>query len=185
MELAIAASLLLHPLSLLVLAAMVFAAVNLGSEVGPPGTRIAWQRLLRGMAFVFVAALLVAAVSSYISPEEARSFGVPPENYASALLREFLKLAALLTFGSILGCAAIGIPLTLALARRGRATVIVLVIASVPISLCVGFAVGLLQLSSIHLAYEVTVLVTTHALLAFSFAVGARLPWRSNPTNAE
>jgi len=158
---------------------IVFAAVKIGSTAGSPGTRIKWQRLLTGFAGLSLTALVLAAVSSYASPQEARLWGITEGNYNSALMRTFVTVAIIWVYAGVVGCALVGVPLTVALAKRGYATVPFLVIASVPISflavlvMCV-FSTGSMQ----HFFRDAFYLIGWHAFLALGFGVGARLPWR-------
>ncbi len=175
MEASFAAGALLHPISLLILALIMFAGVKLGAD----SSSLSWRRLLGGFAGVLLASLIVAAASAYVSPEDAVRFGVHEEHYVGALARQFLVLAVLCGYVSIVGCAAVGLPVTLALAKRGFATAPFVVLASLPISLAVLVPMGLMfGMSAKHVAQTAPYLLLGHVATALGFALGARLPWQ-------
>jgi hypothetical protein len=124
-------------------------------------------------------ATLLAAKSSYVSPEEALRFGVSPENYAGALAREFSMQATISIYVAVVGCSLVGIPVTVWLAARGRATAPALVALSLAISAATVVALGALSgISPNHILAALPLFAGAHALLALAFAVGAKLPWR-------
>ena len=179
MEASFIAAGLLHPIALLLLALVMFAAVHLGSQSGAPNARMSWHRLLGGFVGVLVASLLISAISSYVSPGDAARFGVSPENYRSALWNQFVVLAVLCAYVSLVGCAAIGLPAILALTKRGYGTAPAVIAISVPISLLVLVPLGLLSsISPKHVAQSMLYLVPAHIAVAVGFSTGARLPWR-------
>ena len=179
MEASFIAAGLLHPIALLMLALVMFVAIHLGSQSGAPNARMSWHRLLGGFVGVLTASLLVSATSSYVSPEGAARFGVNPENYASALWNQFVVLAVLCAYVSLVGCAVIGLPAILALTKRGYGTAPAVVAISVPISLLVLVPLGLLSsISPKHVAQSMLYLVPGHIAVALGFAIGARLPWQ-------
>lgn len=173
------ASVLLHPGALAILAVAIVGAVFIGAQATEAHQRLTRGRLFAGFAAVFVLSLLMAGVSSYVTPEAAARFGVPPENYWPAVWRQFTTLAALASYFALLGCAAIGVPVVVQLAKRRLATTPLVVAASVPVSLVV--LLGLALLTSAprgRLATDTATMVGLHAILALGFAVAARLPWR-------
>lgn len=173
------ASVLLHPGALAILALAVFGAVFIGAQATESYQHLTRGRLLAGFATVFALSLAMAGASSYVTPEVALKFGVVPENYWSAVWRQFTTLAVLASYFALLGCAAIGVPVVVQLAKRGLATAPLVVATSVPVSLAV--LLGLVLLSSApwaRLATDIAILVGAHAILALGFSVGACLPWR-------
>lgn len=173
------ASVLLHPGALAILAFAIFGAVFIGAQATESHQRLTRRRLLAGFAAVLVLSLAIAGAGSYVTPEAAAKFGVAPENYWSAVWRQFITLAVLAGYLALLGCAAIGVPVVVQLAKRHLATVPLVVAASVPVSLVVllGFAL-LTSAPAGRLAADIAIMVGLHALLALAFSVGARLPWR-------
>ena len=176
----ILAAMLLNPFALVALALVVFGAITVVAERQVGLVRLTAMRLVRGFLCLIATALLIAVVSSYVSPEEALKLGVGPENYGSALRNEIVASATLIIYAAVIGCAFIGLPLTLGLAARNLATVPFLVLGSLAISLLFTLALILLggidQRSAAEAAFE---MVLTHGALALSFAVGLGLPWRS------
>jgi hypothetical protein len=180
MEAMFVAGALLHPVALLILALVLFAGVSIGGQSTSLAPRSPRWALARGLFAVFLVSLVIAAVSAYVSPEESKRLGVQPENYTTILRREFIVLAVLATYASLIGCCVVGIPLVTALASKGWATVPTVVFASVAISLLFCAAVGLLSLSEPTRALrEAAFLTGLHALLALAFATGIGLSWRS------
>lgn len=180
MEAMFAAGALLHPVALLILALVLFAGVSIGAQSTSLTMRSPRWALARGLFAVFLVSLAIAAVSAYVSPEESRRLGVQPENYTTVLRREFIVLAVLATYASLIGCCVVGIPLVIALASKGWATVPAVVLSSVFVSLLLCAAVGLLSLSEpTHALRDATFLTGLHALLALAFATGMGLSWRA------
>jgi hypothetical protein len=178
MEASFAAAVLMHPIALLVLGLAVFGAVHLGAGSGHPHRHLSRLRLLWGFCAVAIAAVGMAAVDSYVPPSEAFRFGVGSENYWGALWRQFAVLVVLVTYIALLGCAAVGVPIIVQLAKRGMATVPIVVVVSIPISLAVLVPLGLASSTGYsRLARDLVWLAGSHAVMAFAFAVGARLPW--------
>ena len=179
MEAMMFASVLLHPGALAILALATFGAVSIGAEATESHQRLTRGRLAAGFAAVFVLSLLMAAASSYVTPEVAAKVGVTPERYWSAVWHNFTTIAVLASYFALLGCAAIGVPVLVQLAKRHLATVPLVVVASVPVSLAFLLGLGLLTSApSGRLATDIAILVGLHAVLALGFALGARLPWR-------
>ncbi len=173
------ASVLLHPGAVAILALAIFGAVFIGAEVTESYQRLSRVRLLAGFLAVFARSLAMAAAGSYVSPEAASNFGVAPENYWSAVSRQFTTLGVLMSYLSLLGCATFGVPIVVLLAKRRAATVPLVVAASVPVSLAVvGGLASLSTAPTSRIAKDVAVLACLHAVLALGFSLGARLPWR-------
>lgn len=179
MESMMLASVLLHPGAVAILALAVFGAVFIGAEVTESYQRLSRGRLFAGFVAVFVLSLAVAVAGTYVSPEAASKFGVAPENYWSAIWRQFTTLAVLLSYLSLLGCAAFGVPIVVQLAKRRLATIPLVVAASVPVSLLVVGGLAILSTApTVRIATDVALLVSLHAVLALGFSMGVRLPWR-------
>ena len=173
------ASALLHPGAVAILAVAVFGAVFIGAEVTESYQSLSRGRLLAGFVAVFVLSLALAGAGSYVSPEAASKFGVAPENYWSAVWRQFTTLAVLLSYLSLLGCAAFGVPIVTQLAKRRLATVPLVVAASVPVSLAIVGSLAMLSTApTVRIAKDVVLLVSLHAVLALGFSLAVRLPWR-------
>ncbi|MFC3684672.1 hypothetical protein [Hydrogenophaga luteola] len=179
MESMMLASVMLHPGALAILALAIFGAVCLGAKETEPYQRLSRGRLFAGFLSVFAVSLAVAGAGSYVSPEVALRFGVAPENYWSAIWREFATLSVLLSYLSLLGCAAFGVPIVTLLAKRRSATVPLVVAASVPVSLgVVGMLVLLSTAPTARIAKGAALMVGLHAVMAVGFSMGVRLPWR-------
>lgn len=174
------ASLLLHPVAVIALIAVVSLSSILLLKAGGPRFPISRSRLLFGYLGAIVICIVVAGVSSYVSPEEAVSkWHVPPENYWETLRSEFTVLLVLFVYAALVGIAVVGAPIVVALARTGRATAPWLLLTSVIISL-VGtwLLVQISQPSSASFIRDAPYIVGFHLLIALGFCVGARLPWR-------
>ena len=179
MEAMMLASVLLHPGAGAVLTFAVFGAVFIGAEVTEPYQRLSHGRLLAGFMAVLVVALAIVAAGSYVTPETAAKLGVQAEDYWSTLWRQFMTLAVLLGYLSLLDCAVFGVPIVTQLAKRQCATVPLVVAASVPVSLViVGGLAALSTMLTPRLVKDVVLLVALHAVLALGFALGVGLPWR-------
>ena len=113
------AAMLRHPVALAALAVFAFAAVRIAADSKALAGRVSALRLASGLACVVLMAALLAAMSSYVSPEEALRFGVSAENYAGALAREFSMQATISVYVAVVGCSLVGIPATVWLAARG------------------------------------------------------------------
>ncbi len=88
-------------------------------------------------------------------------------------------MAVVLAYFSLVGCAILGLPAVLALAKRGYGSAPAIVAASIALSLVTLVPLGLLSpLSPRNVAEVVGYLVPDHVALALGFAFGARLPWR-------
>ena len=173
------ASVLVHPIALTALALVLLAAVRIGGRSASLKMPRPHWALAKGLICVLITSIALAAVSAYVTPEEARSFGVQPENYSTALRRQFIVLAVVASYASLLGASIVGIPLVVTLASKGWATVPIVVLSSAIISLLFGPAIGLVSLSEpMRAAKDLGYLVGFHGLLAFSFAVGIGLSWR-------
>ncbi len=168
-----------HPVALAALAVVAFAAVRIAADSKALAGRITALRLASGLACVAFMAALLAAKSSYLSPEEALRFGVSAENYARALALEFSMQATIAIYVAVVGCSLVGIPVTVWLESRGRATAPALVALSVAISAVTVATLGALSgISLNHILAALPLFAGAHALLALAFAVGAKLPWR-------
>ena len=173
------ASVLLHPGALAILALAIFGAVVIGAQATESHQRLTQSRLIAGFAAVLALSLTVAGAGSYVTPEAAAKFGVAPENYWSTVWRQFTTQAVLTGYLALLGCAGVGVPIVVQLARRHLATVPFVVVASVPVSLTVLLGLALLTSAPTgRLVATMAIMVGLHALLALGFSVGARLPWR-------
>ncbi len=179
MEAMFTAAALLHPVALLSLALVLFAGVSIGGQSKSLTIQSPRWALAKGLFAVFVVSLVIAATSAYVSPEESRRLGVQPENYTTVLRREFIVLAVLATYVSLIGCCAVGIPIVIVLASKGWATVPAVVLSSVVVSLLFRVVAGLLSLSQpMPTLREAGFLTGLHALLALAFATGMGLSWR-------
>jgi hypothetical protein len=140
------------------------------------------RRLLPAYACALVACALGSVVMSYVSPEEAMlKWKVPPENYWNAQLNEFVSTFAFAAYASLLGIAAIGIPVIFGLARRGFATAPAVLVAAAAISMLFAALMAAGSASPLrHFLALACELVFGHVLVAAGFCVGAGLPWLSS-----
>src|SRR5439155_3679016 len=172
METSFFASMLLHPVALGCLALVVLGATLVSAEKAMGAVRFTITQLLRGFFCVAIAALVVAAVAAYVPAEEAQRLGVKPENYQSVLLHQFVVLSTICTYAALLGCAFVGLPITLRLATRNLATTPLVVLASLPISLLASLALGLLSgIQMKHIGQAGLQFAAAHALLALGFSL--------------
>jgi hypothetical protein len=182
METMFAAGMLLQPFWLVGLAFVILCSIFFGGRRDHSSNSLPWQHIASGFLGVLLMSLLIAAVGSYVSPEGAKRFGVGSEHYASALWHQFVAVGVVVAYLSLLGCAVIGVPITRILAKRGFATVPIVVAASIPVSLVVFVAIVAVYSGLFNTSFDavtlVILLLVSHALAALGFAVGARLPWR-------
>lgn len=175
------AGMLINPfvLGLFLLAVAGITSIHYRQRQHPPAIKA--RRLLPAYACALAACALASAVMSYVSPEEALlRWKVPPENYWNAQLNEFVSTFAFAAYASLLGIAAIGLPVIFGLARRGFATAPAVLVAAAVISMLFAALMAAGSTSPFHhflaLASE---LVYGHVLIAAGFCLGAGLPWRS------
>jgi hypothetical protein len=179
-ELGILVYLLWHPIGMTVLAVVVLlstAILYLGRTAPSP---ISLKRLAFGYLGATIVCLGIAAVNSYIPPEQALShWKVPSARYWEAVLSQFALIATFMTYIATLGIAIVGAPVILAMARRGYGSVPWVLFASLLISLIATFLlVRFSQPSGAAFGRVAPVIVGPHLLLALGFSVGAGLPWR-------
>lgn len=177
------AAVLMQPFAVVLLIVVVFLSTYIlysGNKKSPSITL--WQ-LASGYIGVITVCLLLAAILSYVSPEEAATkWHVPAEHYWNVLFKEFLVSSILLVYFSMFGVAIIGGPIVLALARRGLASVPWILAASVAVSVIVtSTLMRYSQSSSSSFVSDALLLIGTHLLLALGFCLGARLPWHIKP----
>lgn len=175
---------LASPFTLLLALAIVFAAS--GVHYGP--TRVAPvlspKRLALGYVGVAVAVAVIASTSAYIPFDEAVSkWHVPEQNYWSTLMHTYLVYFVLLLSVALVGVACVGVPIVFALGRRGWATVPAVLLTSVPLSSLVAIIWSAGDyVPFMHIQHHWSYLVAQHLLLALSFCLAARLPWRRATT---
>ena len=180
MESAALAGLALHPVALAALAVvLVVSTIVLYSSSGVPPP-LSKSRLFFGYLGVVVGCLGIAAVSGYVSPEEALArWGVPPEQYWQVLLAGVATMSVLLVYVALMCVAIIGAPAIFALARCGQGNAPAVLVISIAISLVGALAlVQFSQSSSTSFVRDAPYLVGTHLVLALGFCVGAKLPWK-------
>jgi len=165
---------LASPVALAVLLGLAFVAVALAGSTEPTG--LSWARLSCALVGVALFAVVAAAASSYVSPEESRKFGVAEDHRWSAIWNQFIILAVLSMYVGIAGASLVAIPLVSLMARKGLASTPGFVLASVPVSLIFALPFAL-QGGSPRGLSVVAFFIGGHAWLALGFALGARLPW--------
>ena len=178
METTFVAALLTQPLALSVLAFAVVCSVIAGGLIVKARGGPSWQSLVVGLVGVLIVALGAAAGVSYVSPEDARTFGVDPEHYREALLQQFTVVAIVFSYACLLGTALIGIPVLVILVRFGLATVPALVLSSIPVSLIVAAALAQLSGNASDFATGAPYALAFHVIAALAFGIGAHLPWQ-------
>ena len=191
METDMFAGMLLHPLAICLLAGTVLVSARVlyrNRAIRPP---ISGWELFFGYLSVTIVGLVIAAVSSYVSPEEAIKWHVSSERYWATVLNEFAALAIVITYISIFGIAVVGAPVVFALARRGLGTVPWILVASLTISILVASAAAWYAKpysgfeEKLHdLVRAAPVVIGSHLVLSLSFCIGARLPWGLRSTRA-
>jgi len=117
---------------------------------------------------------------SYTSPEEALlTWKVPREKYWTAQINEFLGTFIFAIYATLIGIAAIGLPIILHLARHKLAIVPAVLIAAALVSIVLA---GVLTIGGTppfrHFFTLAGELVFGHVLVAAAFCVGAGIPWR-------
>jgi len=180
-----AAALLTSPMAIAFVLAVALASGFALTRVWHPSP-LPKQQLALGYLGVVVVCLIVAAVSAYVSPEDAvQRWHIPRDQYWASLFRTFALLSVVLTCLSILGVAVIGAPIIFALASRGLGRVPYILAASIIVSLVVAFALAALtQPSSATFARDAPYLVGLHLLLSLGFCIGAGLPWSFQRSHA-
>lgn len=169
------ASVLMRPVSLAVLLGVASIAVATAGSAEPSG--LSRRRLSFALAGVAIAAVIAAAVSAYVSPDEARKFGVAEEHRWPAIWNQFVISGVLGVYIGIAGASVVGIPLASFMASKGFATTPWFVSAAAVISLVLAIPFAMHDGSPRGVAV-IAFLVGGHSWLAIGFALGARLPWR-------
>lgn len=178
--------LLRHPIAVAIWLGVLVAASLMtygGRSSRPPP--ISPVRLVAAYAVVFVLCAVISVCDAYVSQEEAAAvWHVPREHYQQVLFREIGNVFASVAAVSGLGIALVGVPTIFWLARRGRAQIGWVLLASACISVTFSITLGVLLLrGSVNwLQSFVQLLVYSllvHLLLSLGFSIGAGLPWRS------
>jgi hypothetical protein len=171
---------LANPLAIIVFCGLLAAISSLQYERKDLFT-IAPKRLTFGYLGAFIACIAVTLVSAYISPEEALSkWQVSAENYWKVLINSYLLELVVRTYLALFGIAIIGLNITFALGRRGKATIPWVMATTVPISILAAliFSAGNTPIFE-DLARLLKMMIPEHLLAAFGFSLGAGLPWQS------
>lgn len=169
---------LLHPIAVLISVCVVLSATVLSYYAVPGARAISLSRLAGGYLGAVMVVVLICAVSSYVSPEEAKTvWKVPFESYWNALWREFLTLFVIFFYGSILGIAVVGAPAIFLLNWKQRATVPWILLIATIISIIAALII-VSVIAPRNPMQTIGYLVGWHLLLALGFCVGAGLPWK-------
>jgi hypothetical protein len=138
------------------------------------------RELIRGYFFVVLVNGFIAGLESYVSkPEAVLKWKIPPENYWHVLFNSFVVTYILSTCAVLMGIATVGLPIIMALGRRGKATVPWVLLASVPPSVFVAIVLSSRDRPAFrHLGNTLEHLTIAHVILALSFCLGASIPWR-------
>jgi hypothetical protein len=181
MEAAWFASMMFQPVPVAIALAVVVLMTFLVTPKKATPPLVSRRQLFFGYLGVFAVCVLIAAGSSYVSPDEAWSvWKVPPENYWHALMNQFLVQVVLLTGLSVVGAAIIGAPIVVALSRRRLATVPWVLVASALVSLVfTGMLMAVGSGTSNTGFWQLALFVLgTHLALSLGFCIAARLGWR-------
>jgi hypothetical protein len=154
------------------------SSVHYKPDRQPPLIRV--HRLLVGYALAALACAVVSAALAYVSPEESlHRWKVPPERYWQAQLGEFLATFTLGLYATLLGIAAIGLPIITFLGRRGLASVSTVLLAAAVVSLAVAAVMASGNTPPFrHFGALARELVFGHMVIAAAFCVGAGVPWQ-------
>src|SRR5258706_3389197 len=137
------------------------------------------RRVVLGYLLAVLACALVSAAMAYISPEEASlKWKVPADIYWTAQITEFLSTFAFAVYATLLGIAAIGLPIIMSFGRRRIATIPAVLVAAAAISVLVA---ALLTVGGEppfrHFTALAKELVFGHLAIAAAFCVGAGVAW--------
>jgi hypothetical protein len=140
-------------------------------------------------------AYLHAAIccAALVAIEQYSNFG-KPLTFGKALsplkwdvvFRQYWVMAMLLSSCALIGIAVVGLPIIMLLNRFGRATVLWVLLATVPPS-CIA---AVLLSSGVesrfqHIEHTLKEFLVMHLLIAFAFCRGASLPWRKVKSGAD
>jgi len=168
---------LTYPLTVLVwLAFIVGCSYGLYNKHGAAMPIAPW-RLFGGYMGAVLACVVCAALSAYVTPEDAAEvWRVPPDKYWTAIRQEFVVTLAPTIMFSTAGIALVGVPVILRLTRAGRGSVGWVLLASLGISLAVSlpFWAGSGARAALR---AIASIAGAHLLMTFCFSVGAGLPW--------
>jgi hypothetical protein len=154
------------------------SAIHYSNDISKPV--VSPRRLLVAYLSVVFLCSVIAAFSSYVPQAEAATkWHVSSENYWEVQVHSYLVNFTLTACIALIGIALVGLPIVIALGRRGLATVPWVLVASVPVSVATAiFASAGDHPTFRHLAYTIKYFGGMHLLLALSFCLGAGLPWR-------
>lgn len=142
-------------------------------------------RLVTGYLGAFLACVAISTLGSYISPEEASAvWHVPPERYWGAIKNEFFSNLMVTTMIGTTCIAIVGLPVIFRLARKGRAKIGWVLLASVAVSIVFSLMSSAIFLISTQPWLEQTLKLmqfsaSSHLLIALCFSVGAGFRWRT------
>ena len=163
-----------------VIALLIVLASSTVYYAGRQSPLVSRRRLFVGYASVILTCAVLAAVSAYVSPQEAVSkWKVPHDRYWPILTRHFVTTLVLMGSVALVGIAIIGLPIVATLDKLKLATIPNVLVATVPASAVVAVVLSSGDITPFqHLALTLAYVIGTHMVLALSFCLGAGLPWR-------
>ncbi len=171
---------LLNPLVLVAFLICIagLSAVHFGNARASPVIRS--RRIVPAYLVALVVCALISAAVAYVSPEEALlRWKVSPENYWAVQMNEFVLTFTFTAYVSFLGIAIVGLPIIMTLGRRGFATIPIVLLAAVIVSLTVTILLTVGDDPPFrHFFALAKGAVFGHLAVALGFCVGAGLPWR-------
>ena len=175
--------LLTHPIGLLLWLGILALSFSVAGKDPVARNCIPPLRLATGYLGAVLACVVIAALSTYMSQEEASTvWHVPSERYWEVMKDEFFSNLVTSTMIVTTGIAIIGLPLIFRLARAGRAKIGWVLLVSVAVSIVFSLMFSLIFRISTLPWFEQTLKlinysVAAHLLIALCFSVGAGLRW--------
>jgi hypothetical protein len=169
----------LSPFFLLLCAGLIAGGTAVWLRAGGLEEKIPLKRIFLAYGMVGLMSILISLVDSYVPQDIALSkWKVAPENYWGVQIRTWIEGSLMLWVAGMTGIAFVGLGLLSGLYKLGLATTPILLLCTIPISVLFAY----LQKSEFraeHFWYDVKYFTSLHLLLAFAFALGLRLPWRT------
>jgi uncharacterized membrane protein len=171
---------LLHPVGIL-LGVVVLVLLSAAQYENAGRQPIPAKNLPAAYLASLVACAAITATDAYVSRVDALSkWKGPAEEFWHAQIDSLLSMFALLSFASLIGIAAIGLPIIRLLHKRALATVPWTLLSSIIVSVVVSLWMSLFDQPVFrHLTYTLKYVVATHFVICFAFCVGARMQWRA------
>jgi hypothetical protein len=169
----------LSPYFLIFCATLIAAGTAIWLQSGGLDKKIEIKSLIKAYLLVGAMSALISLVDAYVPQEIAASkWKVSADNYWRAQIQSWVSEFFMLWIAGMLGIAYIGLGILAGLYKLGKATAPMLLLCTLPLSIAFAYLQNS-EFRADHLWYDIQYFTVLHLLLAFAFATGLRLPWRT------